>query len=107
VRSSAATRTPFREFLTTKVNRIQPQGFQCLHTSVQQESHPIHVAKIHVTESDTTEQVTQQVHSRGSFQHQPSSQWRGEGWDNCRTVYLFALRIIPIVDVFEVFQVLE
>jgi len=67
----------------------------------------MHLAEIHVTKSDTPEQVNHVLQEALSFvtlHHQVSSQGRDKGWLE-RQIICWFLQSDPIVDEFEVLQV--
>ena len=89
---------------------MQPQGFQCFCTSIQQEPHPDHVKEAHITKPDSSKQanhVLQNAHSRERRRRQLSSQRGDEGRNERRISCWFALGLYFVVEELEVLQVPE
>jgi len=92
VKLSARLHTLQEKLLTERVGWVQPQHFQCFCASVQQESHPFHIKKVHMTKADSLKQVNhvfQKANPRETCHHQPPLQWRDGGWNECQVVCWF------------------
>jgi len=96
--------------LTTRIGWIQCHDLQRLRTSSQQEPHPVHVEKTHVTKSDSPKEVNhflQKVQLGEMRYPQPSPQGRDKGRDECRIFRWFLAITGLTVQEFEVLQVLK